>query len=134
MTAARSLKIVTFSIVMTMMSVFVMPGAASADPGGSPKAIYRCYSPNYQGSFVVHTLGRCELGVITIYSTYDDKTHGQIQVRDGQPYTNSLTFSEFAHVVLRLVAGQVARKLWTTAKKYWDQGQDPDLPVDLPLG
>jgi hypothetical protein len=125
-------RVLVLSVAAVMLAGFLAPTAASAEQG-SPTAIYSCYSPNLNATFNVTTIAGCDWGVVTIYSTYDDKTHGKIQIRNGQAYEGSMTFAQFVNDVLKNVTTPVANALWAAAKSFYNHGGDGPLPPRPPL-
>jgi hypothetical protein len=132
----RTLRFTRFAVLavaLAMLAGFMAPSAASAEQG-SPTAIYSCYNAPLNATYDVTNLAACDWGVITIYSTYDTKKHGEIQIRNGQPYIPGMDFGQFVDFVLKGVATNVANKLWTALKNFFKNGDgggplppDPDL-------
>jgi hypothetical protein len=125
-------RVLVLSVAVAMLAGFLAPSAASAEEG-SPTAIYSCYSPNLNATFTVTTIAGCDWGVITIYSTYDDKTHGKIQIINGEPYEGSMTFAQFVKYVLKSVTTSVANALWAAGKNFYNHNGGGPLPQSPPL-
>jgi hypothetical protein len=130
----RTLRFTRFAILgvaLAMLAGFLAPTAASAEQG-SPGAIYSCYNAPMNVTYNVTTLEACHWGVITIYSTYDTKKHGEIQIRNGQVYIPGMDFGQFVDYVLKSVVANAASKLWTALKNFFKNGDgDGPLPPEL---
>jgi hypothetical protein len=129
----RSARVLVLTVTMAMTAGFLAPMTASADVG-SPTVFYSCYNSETNSTYDVTKLSRCAWGVITIYESRDDSTHGKIQVRNGEAYAGSLTLATFLKKIVSTVASAAAKKLWVAAKAWFNSDEGDNLPEELPIG